>query len=108
MKSFWKQKKVIDKKHLAWIRKQVCWFCGASASDVLTITPHHVGDGITRKRSRDDLTVPACVGLTNDKKKPMGCHRYVEDNRGAYDVEMLRKVAKSYWDANEIEKENKK
>ena len=100
---FFKHPKVRDEEHLDYIRRQNCYFCGRSPSQI-KMTPHHVGDGIMQKRSRDDITLPACFGWTNDKRKPMGCHRYVEDHKGDYDIEKLRADAKVYWERHNKER----
>ena len=94
---------ILDAEHLEWIRHQPCYFCGMSAESI-RMTPHHVGDGIHKHRSRDDITLPACFGYTNNPKKPMGCHRYCDDNKGEYDIDKLRADANEYWNRHNIER----
>ena len=102
-----KERLEIEAYH-AWLRQQPCALCGHSPRRraFQTLTPegyvnkiaknvvHHVGDGKSSKRKRDDLVVPLCD--TYSYPRAYGCHlnrahKYPKKYR-----EYLRKKALEY------------
>lgn len=75
---------VRDEGFLQFLRGQSCCICGRWEEG--GISPHHIGDGILPRRSRDDLAVPMCFR----------CHRK-EHDAGTPSREKLTKIALMFW-----------
>lgn len=83
------QQKVKNESYLTFIRSLACHLCGWQSSWG-NCDPHHVGDGVGTKRSRDDLVVPLC----------RQCHERVHSNPKVF-KQQLREDAKMYWERYE-------
>ena len=78
-------RKIKNLKYLKWLRQQNCALCGFSQTD-----PHHIGDSVHTKRGNDEFCVPVC------REHHISIHNHPE----LYE-EMLKKLAKIYWEEYE-------